>query len=242
LAKKITKSDSSVIVYDDTRVSQISADFFRADYWPNTDQTSGKAGGRGAVLFIRHEGDDWVLRHYYRGGLPGKFFSDQFVWAGSTRTRSMREFELLEQIQAQQLPAPAPIAARYVHRGFYYTADLITARLPDVRPLSVRLTDQPVPDRLWQAVGECIARFHFAGFFHADLNAHNIQIDGADRVFLLDWDRGDRRQPGSWRNRNLARLHRSLLKISRDGAVQFDAANWELLIHAYMELWHRLPD
>jgi 3-deoxy-D-manno-octulosonic acid kinase len=240
--KKITKSDSSVIVYDDTRVSQISADFFRADYWPNTDQTSGKAGGRGAVLFIRHDGADWVLRHYYRGGFPAKLFSDQFVWAGSTRTRSMREYGLLEQIQEQQLPAPAPIAARYVHRGFYYTADLITARLPDVQPLSLRLAQQPVPDRLWQAVGECIARFHFAGFCHADLNAHNIQINGAERVFLLDWDRGDRRQPGSWRNRNLARLHRSLLKISRDGAVQFDAANWELLIHAYMELWHRLPD
>jgi len=215
---------------------------FEPEHWQDASYTSGKAGGRGAAMFVNHEGQDWVVRHYYRGGLPGRLFDDQFIWAGGTRTRSFREFELLVQMQELQLPAPVPVAARHKHHGFYYTADLITVRLPDVMSLSTRLEGGPAPDMLWRGVGECIARFHFAGFCHADLNAHNLQTGVANSVYLLDWDRGERRQPGSWRNRNLARLHRSLIKISRNGGAHFSTDNWELLIHAYMELWHRLPD
>ena len=133
----------------------------------------------------------------------------------------------------QGLPVPAPIAARYVRHGIIYTADLITQKLPGVMPFSSRLSEGSVPRELWQRAGECIAQFHIAGFFHADLNAHNLQVDQAGNVFLLDWDRGERRTPGDWCMTNLARLHRSLRKISRDGAVNFVSSDWDALVQAY---------
>ncbi len=240
--RQALKSGDSVIVYDDTKVSQISQDFFAPDHWQGADQTAGKSGGRGAAIYISHAGQDWVLRHYYRGGLPGKLLSDQFLWTGASRTRSLREWDLLQLMVEQALPAPTPIAARYVRHGVFYTADLITRRLPDVVPFSTRLADGPAPLELWQLVGECIARFHSAGFFHADLNAHNLQVDGADQVFLLDWDRGEWRPPGDWRSSNLERLHRSLLKITRDNAAHFDPSDWDALLQAYSNTWLRLPD
>jgi len=160
---------------------------------------------------------------------------DQFLWVGAARTRSLREWDLLQLMVEQGLPAPAPVAARYVRHGLFYTADLITRQLPDVMPFSTRLTAGPAPRILWQRVGESIARFHSAGFYHADLNAHNLQVDAANNVFLLDWDRGEWRVPGEWRTANLARLHRSLLKISRDNTVHFQASDWDALLQAYAD-------
>jgi 3-deoxy-D-manno-octulosonic acid kinase len=240
--RQVLKSGDSVIVYDDTKVSQISQDFFAPDHWQGADKTAGKSGGRGVAIYISHAGQDWVLRHYYRGGLPGKVLSDQFLWTGASRTRSLREWDLLQLMVEQALPVPEPIAARYVQHGLFYTADLITRRLPDVVPFSSRLADGPAPLELWQRVGECIACCHSAGFFHADLNAHNLQVNGADQVFLLDWDRGEWRSPGAWRTSNLDRLHRSLLKITRDSAAHFDASDWDALLQAYSDAWRRPPD
>ena len=242
MTKQITKSGNSVIVYDDNRVSQITHEFFEPDFWPDSDSGSGVTGGRGTVFFIRHEDQEWVLRHYYRGGLPGAMLEDQFIWAGSTRTRSIREWELLQTMHNLGFMVPAPVAARYLHHGLFYTADIITARIPGVQSFADRLAEDQVSGDLWHSLGECIARFHFAGFYHADLNAHNVQVNSDGEFFLLDWDRGDRRPPGSWRNSNLARLHRSLVKISRNEQAHFEPGDWKVLLEAYMDLWHRLPD
>jgi len=233
LTRQVLKSGDSVIVYDDTKVSQIRPNFFEPGHWQGADQTSGKSGGRGAALYISHGGNDWVLRHYYRGGLPGKFLRDQFLWAGASRTRSLREWDLLQLMTEKGLPVPVPVAARYVRHGVFYTADLITEKLPGVMPFSSRLAAGSAPRELWQGVGECIARFHCAGFCHADLNAHNLQVDEAGNCFLLDWDRGEWLMPGDWRRANLARLHRSLRKLSRDGALTFASSDWDALIQAY---------
>jgi 3-deoxy-D-manno-octulosonic acid kinase len=70
--------------------------------------------------------------------------------------------------------------------------------------------------------------------FHADLNAHNLQVDGLNRIFLLDFDRGRiRTDPSNWREANLARLHRSLTKISQDGAARFTPREWRWLLEGY---------
>jgi 3-deoxy-D-manno-octulosonic acid kinase len=79
-----------------------------------------------------------------------------------------------------------------------------------------------------------IAKFHHAGVDHADLNAHNILLDAAQRVSVIDFDRGRLRTPGSWRLRNLRRLHRSLLKIARGlppGRITPQA--WDALMAGY---------
>lgn len=235
MARQIQKSATSVIVYDDQLVSQISPDVFEPAHWQAAESVSGYARGRGATLCIELSGYDCVLRHYYRGGLAGRVLNDQFLWTGAARVRSILEWDLLRQIAAAGLPAPAAVAARYVQHGGWYTADLITLKIPDVMPFSQWLEQDRPTREIWRRVGQCIAGFHAAGFCHADLNAHNLQITADGQVFLLDWDRGMLRSPGRWRNGNLARLHRSCKKISRAGHIKFLAADWEALLAGYYQ-------
>jgi len=69
-------------------------------------------------------------------------------------------------------------------------------------------------DESWLAAGRCIRRFHDAGVQHADLNAHNVMLGEDGEVWLLDFDRGRLRRPGRWQGRVIARLARSLSKLS----------------------------
>jgi 3-deoxy-D-manno-octulosonic acid kinase len=211
-------------------------EFFEPDYWGDVDSAPGYSGGRGETLFVHHEGSDWVVRHYHRGAVAGLFLRDQFLWLGKANTRPFVEWDLMDAIQQDGLPAPAPVAARYVRQGFSYTADLITVRLPDVEPFSNRLQQQPVGDEVWSDVGRCVGRFHAAGYFHADLSTHNLQIAKDNSIYLLDFDRGEQRSDGQWRQQNLDRLHRSCVKISRDGAIQFRSEYWQALLAGYKDV------
>jgi 3-deoxy-D-manno-octulosonic acid kinase len=233
-AGRIERLGESVILYDDSLAGHPQEAWFEPASWPDAPRAPGRAGGRGATLFIHWQGQDWVLRHYHRGGMVRHIARDGFAWRGESRVRSFREWRLLAEIHRRGLPAPRPVAARYVRRGPLYTADLITVRIPDVMPLSTRLAQGPPGEQAWWRVGECIGRFHAACICHADLNSHNIQLSTADAVFLLDFDRG-RLMPGDghWRRRNLDRLHRSLTKISRAGAVRFREADWQIVRDGY---------
>jgi 3-deoxy-D-manno-octulosonic acid kinase len=236
VSRKIARYGGEVILYDDAVLSHAEPALFDPASWPQASRTAGAVAGRGATLFIECAGQPCVLRHYYRGGLIGRLLSDQFFWSGESATRCFREWQLLEQLFNSGLPVPRPVAARYQHSGFIYRADLITARLPGVESLATWLARGNVTPEVWARIGECIAHFHGAGVWHADLNAHNIQIDAADRIFLLDFDRGRIRPVArDWQQSNLARLHRSLTKISTQsaGAVQFPAREWRGLTDAY---------
>ncbi len=234
MPERIARQDGNGILYEDSRLPRPDPAILDRAAWPGAPVAPGYSGGRGATLFIEHEGQRWVLRHYHRGGTIGRVLEDHFLWLGEARTRCFREWRLLAQLAALGLPAPRPVAARYRRRGFVYTADLLTVLIPDVEPLSSRLARGPAAPEVWAAVGRCIGAFHAAGVFHADLTAHNLQIDTADRIFLLDFDRGRIRPPGGgWQAGNLARLHRSLTKISEDGAVAFSAREWGWLRDGY---------
>ena len=234
MARSIARQDGNGILYEDTLLSHADPALFEPASWPGAPVAPGYSGGRGATLFIERGAVRWVLRHYHRGGTIGRVLDDQFLWLGEERTRCFREWRLLAHLQHLGLPAPRPVAARYRRRGLTYTADLLTALIPDVVPLSTRLARGPVAPAVWAAVGRCISTFHAAAVFHADLTAHNLQIDAADRIFLLDFDRGRiRSDGGNWRQANLARLHRSLTKISEGGAVVFTPREWRWLLDGY---------
>ncbi len=92
----------------------------------------------------------------------------------------------------------------------------------------------------WEACGRLIARFHRAGLDHADLNAHNILFDEHGKGWLIDLDRGQIRIPATgWREANLARLSRSLLKLR--GARSEDEVRgcFDHLRAAYDKAWAR---
>jgi 3-deoxy-D-manno-octulosonic acid kinase len=234
--QRVERIGESVILYDASLVNHMHEAWFEPAHWTGALHAVGASGGRGTTLFIRCDEQDGVLRHYYRGGLVARLVRDRFLWLGEHRTRSFAEWRLLAHLQAAGLPAPRPLAARYRRHGLVYSADLITVRLPGVVPLATRMARGQVGETLWQQVGACIGRFHAAGVFHADLNAHNVQVSGSDAVFLLDFDRGRLMPgPGGWQARNLQRLQRSLRKVSAAMGRSLAPGDWEALLSGYQQ-------
>jgi 3-deoxy-D-manno-octulosonic acid kinase len=232
VSERVERIGNSVIVYDDALVGQISERVFAADAIDIAQ--AAHATGRGRVLPVTIEGRACILRHYYRGGLVRHFSRDSFVWTGRDATRSFHEYRLLAELRDAGLPVPTPVAARYVRRGAVYTADLITETLASVEPLSGVLQNAPLSAGRWREIGMLVGRFHRANVFHADLNAHNIQVARGGDLFLLDFDRGRMMPgPGAWSERNLQRLRRSLRKINRNDGAHFAESDWELLVEGY---------
>ena len=126
MVRRIERLGQSVILYDDSLLSQPQESLFEPASWPGAPAAPGYAGGRGQTLFIRRQDQDWVLRHYYRGGFMGRWLDDEFLWMGFSRSRPCREWDLLAALTRLQLPVPRPVAARARRNGLIYSADLIT--------------------------------------------------------------------------------------------------------------------
>jgi len=216
------------LLFDRRRIAQADRLLLDPKHWAERGRMEASRGGRGAVCFVRGEFGEAVIRHYRRGGLIGRVVSDLYLWTGEDANRAFREFRLLGALRARGLPVPAPLAAGYRRSGLFYRADLMTLAIADSRTLAQWLADGKSAAFDWSALGGLLARFHAAGAFHADLNAHNVMRDGAGALWLIDFDRGDLRTPALlWQRANLQRLARSLRKL---GLV--DAA----FEHAWREL------
>jgi len=228
--------DVGAMLYDGSAVDQISPDLFEPAHWQSGATGPEIAtGGRGTVVFVNGQPARWALRHYRRGGLPGRILCDQFFYLGENATRCFREFRLLATLHAMALPVPRPIAARYQRSGLIYRADLMTSRIANSRPLSQVLALGQGPTDIWEAVGALVRRFHDAGVYHADLNAHNILVGVTGQLYLLDFDRGRIRRPGRWQAANLQRLRRSLEKISRASSdINLGENHWDALMDGYL--------
>ncbi len=212
------------------------ANIFEPAFWADRGEVQEVSGGRGSAWFISSAPCPWVLRHYRRGGFIARLSADRYVWAGEARVRAFAEWRLLHHLLGRGLPVPAPVAARYQRNGLFYRCDLITRRISGAEPLSSLLARGALAGASWRSIGAAIARLHAAGADHADLNAHNILLDGDGVVSVLDFDRGRLRNGGSWMRRNLARLRRSLVKVTRAlPPDRFDAAAWQLLLAGYTD-------
>ncbi len=179
-----------------------------------------------------------VLRHYRRGGWMAPLLGDRYVRLGLAQSRAWREWRLLAQLSQQGLPVPQPLAAHVQTTGIFYRANILTRLIPHARPLSEWLSVQSFDSEIWQTIGQTIRRFHLAGACHADLNAHNILIDEANQVFIIDFDKGDiRSAQDTWQKANLQRLQRSLQKLRglHDG-FNFKDANWHVLMDGYQSV------
>lgn len=223
------------MLYDGSRLDQFEARLFEPGYWEAGGAVTGTAGaGRGTVYFVAGEHGEWALRHYRRGGMVGRLLDDHFAYLGQDATRSFREFRLLATLHNMGLPVPRPVAARYCRSGMAYTADLISARIPGAAPLSRHLAAGQAPEGMWHEAGRLIRRFHDAGVYHADLTAHNILLDEAGQLYLLDFDRGALRPDGGWKDATLERLHRSFRKVTRENpAINITASDWREFMTGY---------
>ncbi len=226
--------EGGAMLYDASRASNFDVRWFNPAHWISNGAAQGEATGRGRTLFFA-EGDlRGALRHYRRGGMVARLLGDRYLFTSESATRPFSEFQLTWQLYSRGLPVAAPVAARYVRAGNFYTADLITARVMGSESLAERLTREPLPLSIWVAVGRCIRRFHEVGVCHADLNAHNILLVNGELVYLIDFDRGRLRGPGLWRDSNLVRLRRSFEKVTDVlPSGRFTDTDWQSLLAGY---------
>lgn len=223
--------DRGAILFDPERVDDPDWGLFDRDRWRARGALSVRPGGRGSIHFIDDGARHWVLRRYRRGGLVAALVRDRYWYLGEERTRPFREFRLLERLRRLGLPVPVPVAAGYRRGACSYVAELLTERLAGTHSVAELLRGGAMDPARWQAIGRCLRRFHDAGVRHADLNAHNVLLDGQGQVWLVDFDRGRIGAPGPWRGRVLERFARSLAKVSggsigwRDGFDQLRAAH-----------------
>ncbi len=227
-------TEKSHILYDAECVGQVDDTFFEPQAWAEKKCLLDAAPGRGTTVFVQNGASVYALRHYQRGGLPARISRDQYLWLGLERTRAWQEWHLLAELYQQGLPVPRPIAARVIRRGVSYRADIVTERLA-ARTLADWLGKKRLSVAWLQAIGSGIRRFHNEGVYHADLNARNVLLDEKGALYLIDFDRGERRKPASgWQRANLARLKRSLEKFRRHEChFSFDDEDWKAILRGY---------
>ncbi|GAA5135136.1 3-deoxy-D-manno-octulosonic acid kinase [Thalassotalea piscium] len=234
--QKVFQQKNLYAVYNPALVKSFTPEMLTAQYWQQHNAVIGQAQGRGITYFVQHNQQQWVLRHYYRGGLIGKFNRDSYLFTGDKNTRAAKEYQLLQQLVELNLPAPTPIAYAVIKQGIFYHANILTSRIENAQDLVALLSKGPLAENLWLAIGRCIAQFHQHGIFHHDLNAHNILLDTDNKVWLIDFDQGEKRAiKQGWQQANISRLLRSFNKeLQKLPTFHWQLSDWQLLMEGYL--------
>lgn len=221
--------------FDESCFSDFTPDCFQDSWWREHGQLLGHSRGRGMTWFVQESGKPaLVLRHYWRGGLIGRLLSDRFMFLGVSRSRAMAEFALLRVLREKGLPVPKPAAARCHRLGLFTRADILIELIPDAQDLVRLLTERYLSADEWQKVGQVICQLHQAGVYHSDLNSHNLLLDSAGEVWVIDFDKCGLRSGNSWKREMLERLHRSLRKeAGQISPFYWQEADWEYVMQGY---------
>ncbi len=228
----IRESPGHYVVFDKDLVSKPSWKFFRPESW--FDQAKPHVEGRGTVWLINAGEQQWILKHYLRGGLISHLVSARYFFTGYERTRMVNEFSILQKLYVAGLPVPRPVAASAQRKSLLtYSGTLITEYLPNSRSLASLIKLGDWENAPWEAIGKTIRRFHEHGAMHRDLNASNILlVQGC--TYLIDFDKGKlvgHRSKASWTQKNLRRLRRSLDKLS--GSTDAIDSAWNRMLTGY---------
>lgn len=209
-------------------------EWFQTATWSSQQAITGSAKGRGSTLFIRHHDHDLVLRHYCRGGLVGRFNRDFFLYQQLHNTRPHQELNLLNYMREQGLKVPVGVAGLVSHTLFGYRADILFKRIPNAEDVHTLLLSNALTEDNWHSIGKAIKAMHNAQVNHHDLNIKNIMLDDQGDIWLIDFDKCERREGSQWKQSNLDRLARSLHKQQAKYAKYcFTQSNWQTLLNGY---------
>ena len=234
----INSSTNVSILLPDNSTLPVDENWFEPNYWQQQNKVVGEKKGRAKTYFLDLGEQIGVLRHYWRGGLVGKILSDQYLFSRLSNTRTYQEFQLLTRLEELGLSVSKPIAAKITRSGLIYRGDLITEAVTGAQSVLDKLKKTPFTEIEWQAIATALAHFHNAGVFHADLNINNILFDEQGKVFLIDFDRGEIRNPSKKTvENNMSRLKRSFIKeLNRNLEFYWQESEWNEFYELYQSL------
>jgi 3-deoxy-D-manno-octulosonic acid kinase len=240
---KIIQKNKSHILYDACVISKPSKNLFDPEWLAKEAEIqqigqNEMAMGRGSAWFVDYNEQQWVLRHYRRGGMVARWNKELYFGFSLGGTRAWQEWYLLNSMFTLGLPVPQPVAAcvswPYSRAAGLYKAAIIVQKIPGAMTLAEKCQQHDTNSEVWKSVGRCIKKFHDQNIYHADLNANNILFDQGNKAYLIDFDKGNIRPGETWKSENLKRLHRSLLKLQgMNENFNFSDADWLVLMDAY---------
>jgi 3-deoxy-D-manno-octulosonic acid kinase len=131
-----------------------------------------------------------VVKHYRRGGMIRHFVKDTYVGFGKSRSR--REYEMLETVRRLGVLSPEPLV--WAIRGrLIYKAYLVTGRIEGHRSLSDMGSGKKEPCRV--AVENAAGQIRLLienRIYHVDLHPGNVLVDKEGKVYLIDFDKARR--------------------------------------------------
>lgn len=200
----------------------------------------GPAGGRGSVWRMElGDGRQLVIKHYRRGGLLGRIRGRSYAGA----SRPLEEMRVCAAAHAAGLDVPL-IQCLWIERAgpFNHRLAAATVEIPGTRDLFQALDgcrDTGERRQLLTTTAGAVRKLHDTGIHHPDLNLGNILVaggNGSSVIHFIDFDRARlRSRPlGSGeRNVALARMYRSLVKLSRPERAPLTADEKELFLSGY---------
>ena len=109
-----------------------------------------QARGRGVTYFFDLNGLACVLRHYWRGGFMQRISPDGYLWLGLKRSRSYREWTILEKLRKVGLPAPRAVALRIRRDGLLCRSDIVTTEIENSQSLGKLLQVKDLAAEDWR--------------------------------------------------------------------------------------------
>lgn len=234
MPQTIKISPNTILLKSDPTLP-LSTTWFDPEFWQSQQALTGTGNGRGAVWFINSQFGKFVIRRYRRGGLIAKFNKNRFLFTGLANTRPWLELSLLETMNNLSLPVPRPIGGIFTVKYGFYQAELLTETITNAEDLFDIIKSNRSDKVDWCEIGKVIKHFHNNGIYHSDLNCHNIMIDEQDKVWVIDFDKCEQREPNQeWKLSNIDRLKRSIDKESnKHSNFHVSEELWQAFLEGY---------
>ena len=193
------------------------------------------ASGRGGARRVTLRGGKVVyVRKYLRGGLMRLLVRDLYLLRPP---RPVLELEATETARAAGCRVPIVHAVAVEESGPFYRGWIVTSAIDGARAYIDVLATAREAERgaLLAAAGSAIRDLHDAGVYHPDLTGHNLLIDSAGEVAVIDFDRAVVATPGLPRHgeKGRDRFWRSLRKLTAERRIDLGEAERRWLERGY---------
>ena len=225
----IKKLDNNVIFYNKDSDEDIIDCFLHGKF--NTQESKN-------VEWIND--GKWVKKHYERKGFMA-FLNDYYLYSPFKKTRSYREFEILNYLNNYRFKTCKPVIgwAKYFN-GFLYKANLVTENIPGLNfcEFYKTLGNQNIKlENIYREIGTRVAELHNLSIFHGDLNINNIIIESNKlSVHIIDLDKSYlKKLSNNDKVKNIQRFKRSLVKnkIYKENYFQIFIKAYRLAIDSF---------